>query len=39
MLCAHCYQERLGITKKTLGRKGNGQPLAGKPISAEPRPS
>ena len=21
MLCAHCYQDRLGITKKTLGRK------------------
>ena len=22
MLCAHCYQDRLGLTKKTLARKG-----------------
>ncbi|HTD63604.1 MAG TPA: hypothetical protein VK732_02585 [Verrucomicrobiae bacterium] len=22
MLCAHCYQERLGLTKKPVGRKG-----------------
>jgi hypothetical protein len=22
MLCAHCYQDRLGITKKSVARKG-----------------
>jgi len=22
MVCAHCYQERLGIAKKAVGRKG-----------------
>ena len=22
MLCAHCYQERLGLTKKSAARKG-----------------
>jgi uncharacterized membrane protein len=27
MLCAHCYQDRLGITKKSLGRKGGERPM------------
>ena len=22
MLCAHCYQDRVGMTKKAAGRKG-----------------
>ncbi|HYV21161.1 MAG TPA: hypothetical protein VEN31_00750 [Candidatus Bathyarchaeia archaeon] len=22
MLCAHCYQERLGVARKAVGRKG-----------------
>jgi len=38
MLCAHCYQDRLGVTKKNAGRKG-GEPAAQKRISIQPRPS
>jgi hypothetical protein len=38
MLCAHCYQDRLGITKKTLGRNGGERTLP-KPASILPRPS
>jgi len=38
MLCAHCYQDRLGVTKKAAGRNG-GEPTARKPISIQPRPS
>ena len=26
MLCAHCYQERLGIAKKVAGRMGGERP-------------
>ena len=32
MLCARCYQDRLGVTKKTLGRK-DGERTTGKPAS------
>jgi DNA-directed RNA polymerase subunit RPC12/RpoP len=38
MLCAHCYQDRLGLTKKVLGRK-IGDPVIPKRISAQPRPT
>jgi len=31
MLCAHCYQDRLGVPKKVAGRKG------GERTSSEPR--
>ena len=31
MLCAHCYQDRLGITKKSLGRKVAEGPIP-KPV-------
>jgi hypothetical protein len=37
MLCAHCYQDRLGVTKTAAGRKG-GEPVAPKRISIQPRP-
>jgi hypothetical protein len=37
MLCAHCYQDRLGF-KKAAGRKG-GERAIPKPASAEPRPT
>lgn len=37
MLCAHCYQDRLGLTKKA-SRKG-GEPATQKPITIQPRPS
>ncbi len=37
MLCAHCYQDRLGLTKKA-GHKG-GEPGIQKPITIQPRPS
>ena len=37
MLCAHCYQERVGITKKVAGRKG-GERVVPKP-SILPRPT
>jgi hypothetical protein len=36
MLCAHCYQDRLGLTKKGPGRKGGERPIQ-KPISILPR--
>jgi hypothetical protein len=36
MLCAHCYQDRLGLTKKSLARKGEP---AIRPITIRPRPS
>ena len=38
MLCAHCYQKRLGATKKAAGRKG-GERAIPKPVSVQPRPS
>jgi DNA-directed RNA polymerase subunit RPC12/RpoP len=38
MLCAHCYQDRLGLTKKVLGRKVGDQVIP-KRISTQPRPS
>jgi hypothetical protein len=38
MLCAHCYQDRFAVTKKTTGRKG-GEPAVPKPISIQPRPT
>lgn len=40
MLCAHCYQDRLGVAKKAAGRKG-GEPAIAKPrsIPIQPRPS
>jgi hypothetical protein len=37
MLCAHCYQERIGITKQATGRKG-GERVVSKP-SILPRPT
>jgi hypothetical protein len=37
MLCAHCYQDRLGITKRAAGRKG-GEPALPKKISIQARP-
>jgi hypothetical protein len=37
MLCAHCYQDRVGLAKKTAGRK-SGEP-APKPISIQQRAS
>ena len=36
MLCAHCYQDRLGLNKKVLGRKV-GDPVIPKRISPQPR--
>ena len=38
MLCAHCYQDRLGVTKRAAGRKG-GERTNPKPASIEPRPT
>jgi hypothetical protein len=38
MLCAHCYQDRLGLTKKSVARNG-GERVTGKPGSILPRPS
>ena len=38
MLCAHCYQDRLGLTKKALGRKGGERGIP-KPPAILPRPS
>jgi hypothetical protein len=37
MLCAHCYQDRLGL-KKAIGRKGGEREIP-KSASAMPRPS
>ena len=37
MLCAHCYQDRLGVTKTAVGRKG-GERAVPKPLSIQPRP-
>jgi hypothetical protein len=37
MLCAHCYQDRLGLTKKAVARKGGGR-VVPKP-SILPRPT
>jgi hypothetical protein len=37
MLCAHCYQDRLGLTKKAAGRKGGERTLT--PPSAQSRAS
>jgi hypothetical protein len=40
MLCAHCYQDRLGISKKkALGRKGGEPAISTKPIPIRPRAS
>jgi len=38
MLCAHCYQDRPGLTKKVLGRKV-GDTVIPKRISSQPRPT
>jgi hypothetical protein len=38
MVCAHCYQDRLGPTKKAIGRKG-GERVVPRPASILPRPS
>jgi hypothetical protein len=44
MLCAHCYADRLGLTKLVAARKG-GEPAVPKPsalpkaASIRPRPS
>jgi hypothetical protein len=38
MLCAHCYQDRVGVAKKMAGRKG-GEAAIRKPASIQPRPS
>jgi hypothetical protein len=38
MLCAHCYQDRLGLTKKASGPKG-GERAIPKPASILPRPT
>jgi len=38
MLCAHCYQDRLGLKKKAMGRKG-GETALSNPIPFRPRPS
>jgi hypothetical protein len=37
MLCAHCYQDRVGVAKRAAGRKGGerANPKAG-PIQARP---
>ena len=32
MLCAHCFQDRLGVAKKTSGRKGGERAVKGSPI-------
>ena len=37
MLCAHCYQDRVGLASKTPGRKGGERTVA--PASAQPRPT
>jgi len=37
MLCAHCYQDRLGLTKKSVARKA-GERAMPKPTIL-PRPS
>jgi hypothetical protein len=37
MLCAHCYQGRLGVAKKAAGRKG-GERASPKAPSIQPRP-
>jgi hypothetical protein len=37
MLCAHCYQDRLGLTKKSVAQKG-GARVVPKP-SILPRPT
>ena len=38
MLCAHCYQDRLGVAKKSIGRKG-GERVGAKPSSPQERAS
>lgn len=38
MLCAHCYQDRLGISKKIPGHK-SGERTIPKPMSIQPRTS
>jgi hypothetical protein len=39
MLCAHCYQDRLGLTKKAVGRKAGEAATSTRPIRILPRPS
>jgi hypothetical protein len=39
MLCAHCYQDRLGLKKKAMGRKGGEPAISTNPIPFRPRPS
>ncbi len=38
MLCAHCYQDRLGVAKTAAGRNG-GERASPKAASIQPRPS
>ena len=38
MLCAHCYQDRLGVTKRAAGRKG-GERAMPKAAPVHPRPT
>lgn len=38
MLCAHCYQDRLGVAKRSVGRKG-GERSAATPSSRQERAS
>ena len=38
MLCAHCYQDRLGLTKNSAARKG-GERVIPKQASILPRPT
>jgi hypothetical protein len=38
MLCARCYQDRLGVAKRSLGRKG-GERLGTKTSSIQERAS
>jgi hypothetical protein len=38
MLCAHCYQERVGVVKQAAGRMG-GERTIPKRASVLPRPS
>ena len=38
MLCAHCYQDRLGLTKKALGRKAGEAATTLATATAAPAP-
>jgi hypothetical protein len=39
MVCAHCYQDRLGIKKKAIGRKAGEPVIPNRPIPIRPRAS